>query len=155
MEVWKDIEGFEAYQVSNMGRIKKGHRIIRPKISSTGVYYINLHKKSRTYRKYLHTLIASLFLNPPPYGKPFIGYKNDDKMDIRSDNLKWVSGKEKYKDNITIPAHTTPLEVVQQILVLAETMRQCEIVRMFSMNKQTVSRILLKQRCSKVYKHNL
>lgn len=146
MEIWKPIQGFEIYQVSNFGRIRKEQKILRPKIGSSGVYYVNLHKDGKTYRKYLHLLVARLFLGNPPKNRPFISYKNGSKIDVTLDNLEYVSGKEKYKHNIIIHPKTTPIETIEQIFILSN-IGACKIAKILGMNKQTVSRILLKQRC--------
>jgi hypothetical protein len=154
MEIWKTVKGFEQYQVSNLGRVRKGDKPIRLRINSNGVYYVNLHQNNRTYRKCAHSLVARAFLGKPPADRPFIDFKNDNRMDIASDNLQYISGKEKYKDTKANPWNITPAETVEHIKRLSETMRQCEIVKQLGMKKQTISLIVRGLRCQKAYRPN-
>ncbi len=69
MEVWKDVAGFEqAYQVSNLGRVKskirKGvikERFLKPFLNNQGYELVDLwdntHKK-----KLVHRLVAEVFI---------------------------------------------------------------------------------------------
>ena len=100
IEPWKDIEGFEGYQVSMKGRIRslKGKE---PKIlkfgSGTGGYLkVDLRKDNKTYTKRVHKLVAETFI-PNPEGKTEVNHINGDKTDNRYFNLEWVSRSENIK----------------------------------------------------------
>lgn len=104
-EVWKDIEGYEYYQVSNLGRIRSLDREI---IHSNGKHYfykgqilkcgydtdgycqvtIGSGKTRRT--KKVHQIVAKHFI-PNPDNLPCINHKNERKNDNRVDNLEWCT----------------------------------------------------------------
>lgn len=79
-EIWKDIPGYEnLYQVSNSGRIKSiGHYtrnninggtrltkgiVLSPYIMPNGYYQVQLSKKGKKEKHYVHRLVALAFLN--------------------------------------------------------------------------------------------
>ena len=122
-EIWKDIEGYEGYQVSNLGRVKSLDRIdsnnhplkgviLKPYISNSGYLLVGLYKQQKRDRKLLHRLVAEAFI-PNPDNKPEIDHINTDKTDntvwLNEDgsvnydktNLRWVTKKENMNNPLT------------------------------------------------------
>lgn len=112
-EIWKDIEGYEGYQVSNLGRVKSLERItfsgvnystkkIQPEkikaqnINNRGYYYVTIKKK----KLFVHRLVAIAFIDNP-FNKPCVDHINTDKSDNTVDNLRWVNSKENQNNNLT------------------------------------------------------
>lgn len=94
-EVWKDIDGFPNYQVSNLGNIKnrKTNRLLKPKIGRDGRYlsvYLCNNGKENTRR--VHRLVAEAFLGKHP--GLMVNHMDGDKLNNRSDNLEWCTAKE-------------------------------------------------------------
>ena len=95
-EIWKDIPGYEGYQVSNLGRVKSiknyrgsGDKIM--KVSSDGRGYFQLalmkNKKSKTIK--VHKLVAITFLNHSQSGmNEVINHKDGNKSNNNVDNLE-------------------------------------------------------------------
>ena len=121
------LPGFECcieYYVNKLGQIKstKGvvERILKHKISNNGYPTVNLTQ--RIGRKKLltvpvHKLVAFAFLgNPPtPYGRTsgcsVVDHKDEDKLNCRADNLRWVSRKE---NNTKFPYNRRPKNTDEQ-----------------------------------------
>lgn len=110
MEEWKDIAGFDNYQISNYGRVKNKNteRILSSCISRNGYIKVTLRASNKTHVVYIHRLIAEHFLNNPSeeqllwasntvYGKVQVNHIDGNKLNNHIDNLEWSTGKENIK----------------------------------------------------------
>lgn len=113
MEVWKDIiiEGFEGYQVSNLGRVRsfdriskgkndsqrlvKGRVLIQQKLKN-GYLRVGLCDGIKMTKFLVHRLVAQAFI-PNPNNLPQINHKSEVKTDNRVENLEWCDHK--YNNN--------------------------------------------------------
>ena len=99
-EIWKNIEGYPNYQVSNMGRVKRlstgyyrrTEKILRPQLQNNGYLHIKLSQKDKTKCILVHRLIAQVFI-PNPNNLPQVNHINEDKTDNRVENLEWCDRK--------------------------------------------------------------
>lgn len=96
-EIWRDIVGYEGYQVSNCGRVrsfKSGEpRILKP-IDNGGSYLIvNLYRDGKGKIQLVHRLVAAAFI-PNPESKSEINHINGIKNDNRAENLEWSTHSE-------------------------------------------------------------
>ena len=107
-EIWRPVNGYEYYMVSNLGKVKSlaretnnqyrfSERILkRLKNNSTGYYTVNLYKDRKMKSHLVHSLVAFAF--PEICGEWFEGavvnHKNEDKTDNRAENLEWITQKE-------------------------------------------------------------
>ena len=99
-EIWKDIEGYEGYKVSNLGRIKSlnynhtgKEKILKLRLNSDGYYYVFLCKNGEMKNFKVHRLVALSFI-PNPENKECIDHINGIKVDNRVENLRWCTQKE-------------------------------------------------------------
>ena len=109
VEIWVDIKNFEGcYQVSSLGRVRsldkygknnwgnaprffKG-RILKPGISGSGYYFVNLRVDGTKTIARIHRLVAEAFL-PNPNNLPQVNHKDENKLNNRDENLKWCDSK--------------------------------------------------------------
>ncbi len=98
MEIWKTIPGYEAYEVSNHGRVKshysKRDRILKPMTNAgkyNGYLCVSLFdSKGRMRKVKVHRLVAEAFI-PNPNGYAFINHKDEDKTNNNVGNLEWCT----------------------------------------------------------------
>ncbi|MGM9882000.1 MAG: NUMOD4 domain-containing protein [Bacilli bacterium] len=93
MEIFKVIQEFPSYQISNLGRIKnsKGELInIGKRISNSGYIQVRLHKDKKYYYRYIHRLIAQTFM-PNPNNYRTVNHKDGNKKHNVLSNLEWAS----------------------------------------------------------------
>lgn len=102
-EVFKVVEGFPDYQVSNLGRVLStkggGVRVLLPDVSNgycRARMYDPVKKKSTA--RYIHRLVAKAFLSNPR-NLPFVNHIDEDKLNNRLENLEWVSEEENRGNN--------------------------------------------------------
>lgn len=108
--IWKNIEGYPNYMVSNYGNVKSLQRklynvrkkkitVIKEKIKkpfiSSGYYRIELWNNGISKKYQVHQLVAMAFLNHKPNGNTLvINHINFIKTDNRLENLEIVTSRE-------------------------------------------------------------
>lgn len=114
-EIWKPIEGFEGYEVSNLAKVRSLERYVKsgnhlryipPKIKKQrldgyGYYKVALCKNNITYNVAVHILVAKAFI-PNPDNKPCIDHINTIRTDNRIENLRWVTHHENTHNPLTL-----------------------------------------------------
>ena len=105
-EIWKDIEGFDNYQISNLCRVKnvKFNRFVKPLLGKHGYVCVNLYKDGKLKHLLLHRLLALAFI-PNPENKPCIDHINTDRTDNRIENLRWATQKENHNNPLSLINH--------------------------------------------------
>lgn len=98
-EIWKDIDGFDGYQVSNTGKVKSlnynhtgKERILKASINTYGYKIVNLFRYGKKKNMYIHQLVARAFI-PNPDNLPQVNHKDEDKTNNNVSNLEWCDGK--------------------------------------------------------------
>lgn len=116
MEIWKEINGFNNYQVSSEGRIRRTERIItnkrgrkmhfkeiimKPEITHNGYHRVGLYVNGRLYHKRVATLVAEAFHGAKPIGTE-IDHVDGDKQNNSVENLRYVTHIQNINNPVTV-----------------------------------------------------
>lgn len=99
MEIWKTIEDYPNYEVSNLGNIKslnyrmgKRSKILKPKAEKSGHQRVQLVNENGKKPYLVHRLVAQAFIANPD-NLPFINHKDENPSNNCVDNLEWCTPK--------------------------------------------------------------
>lgn len=95
-EIFKTIEDYPSYEVSNLGRIKSlksnNIRYLKPSLDFDGYRRVTLSDHGKQATKKVHQLIAIAFLNHKTCGsKLIVDHIDNDKLNNRVDNLQIIT----------------------------------------------------------------
>lgn len=97
MEKWRKIKGWKHYEVSNLGRIRKGRTLFKGTVSRRGYTRVSLSLNGITTKRMLHRLVAKAFI-PNPMRLPEVNHiKGRQKWNNAVSNLEWRSGHGNYQ----------------------------------------------------------
>ena len=107
-EIWLPIEGYDFYEVSNLGRVRRlesvvngkagskrkvPEKILKPGTQQNGYLIVTLHKNGIHRSYYIHRLVAAAFI-PNPEGRPCVNHRDENKQNNSVENLEWCTAKE-------------------------------------------------------------
>ena len=93
MELWKEIEGFENYQVSSWGRVRSANGILKPYRNKKGYLKVGLSKDGKCHKKRVNRLVAMAFIDNPN-DLPFVDHIDGNKENNSITNLRWVTDED-------------------------------------------------------------
>jgi hypothetical protein len=94
--IWKSIEGFDKYEVSNTGNIRniESGKILKNSLSpSKGYFRVNLMRDGKRHTFEVHLLVAGAFLGPTPQGR-YIDHRDDTKTNNYDSNLQFLTNRQ-------------------------------------------------------------
>lgn len=93
--VWADVIGFDGlYQISNFGECRNNKGVVLKqgikRTSGTCYKTVNLWKDGKYHKKYIHRMMAEVFIdNPNNY--EFVNHKDEDGTNNHLSNLEWCT----------------------------------------------------------------
>lgn len=102
-EIFKPIEGFPAYQISNFGnvqRFKDGQWVTLNTTGGAGYPIVSLSENGHRTTKAVHRLVAKYFLpEPAAEAAECVRHLDGNKKNNRADNLAWGTHKQNCEDS--------------------------------------------------------
>ena len=97
-EIFKTIDGFDNYEISNIGNVrnKKTGRILKPSISK-GYYCVNLWRNKIKFIQRNHKLVANAFIENQD-NKPLTDHFDNNTLNNNVNNLRWCSNQENMRN---------------------------------------------------------
>ena len=110
-EIWKTINEYPNYKVSNTGKVKSikrnvkskndsmrtiRERILKPSKHRNGYLNVAIFKEKKRKDMYIHRLVAEAFI-PNPNNLHQVNHINEIKTDNRVENLEWCT--QEYNNN--------------------------------------------------------
>lgn len=93
-EIWKKVDGFPNYSVSNLGRVRndKSGKQLKP-YNMLGYTQVTLRHGGMSVKHTIHRLVAKAFI-PNPEGKPQVNHIDGIRSNNCVDNLEWCTSHE-------------------------------------------------------------
>lgn len=117
-EIWKPIDAFPGYEVSNKGSVRsywkqfsvegyiktiierEPQRILKSHRNMGGYFVVSLFKDGMKYGKSVHVLVAKTFLGPAP-PKTEVDHIDNDQTNNNLHNLRYISKSKNNKNKQT------------------------------------------------------
>lgn len=104
-EEWKPVPGYEdLYEVSTLGRVRRGGRLKRLPINNQGRRNVGLWRGGKGLTVMVHRLVAETFLGPCPEGL-WVCHRDGDCLNNQVSNLYYGSPSDNAKDRVAHGNH--------------------------------------------------
>ena len=103
-ETWKQVIGYDMYQVSNLGRIRNKNtgKVLKPAYQPSGYTIVFLRKDGKNNTEPVRRIVMNAFNPIDNSNKYDIIHIDNDKTNNTVDNLKWVTRKYNMANNNSV-----------------------------------------------------
>jgi len=91
-EIWHEVDGFESYEVSNTGKIRRFHpeiKLINTSILPDGSLGVKLYGRGRPNQFLVRRLVAEAFCERRSIREDSVIHIDGDKINCHASNLAW------------------------------------------------------------------
>lgn len=155
MEEFRDLQGFDNYQISNLGRIysKKKRTCLKvKKLGNSGYYQVRLSKDGKYIYKNLHRILAETFI-PNPNNYRTVNHINGNKLDNRISNLEWADDCTQQHQACLLGLKPTTQHILTEEEILDVYKRHFEnnesiysIAKLYNTRQQQITKLIKGQR---------
>lgn len=138
---WRIIDEFPAYEVSNVGDVRRiDGDILKSPADQQGYARVTFSVPGKKIYRNLHRLAAIAFYGPVPSDRPMVCHVNGNRLDNRIANLRFGTAKENRMDAV---CHGTAInsrprfskEMRARIKEAAKELLTSELARKFEISK--------------------
>jgi hypothetical protein len=99
-EIWKTIENYETYSISNLGQVRnnKTMKLKNSSINTVGYLDFDLYKNNKRKHHSLHRLLAIAFI-PNPNGCSDVDHMDNNRTNNCLSNLRWATRTENLRNS--------------------------------------------------------
>ena len=142
MEIWKNINGYPDYAISNTGQVKslRFDRVLKASTNNNDYKYVNLIHKRLKKTTAIHRLVVEHFGEMCPAENMVVDHIDGNKINNHVENLQWMSVSEN-----TLKSYGNA-ENKEKILELRKTgVRYVDISRQLNLNINLVRDTCIKE----------
>jgi hypothetical protein len=93
-EIWKTVSQDTNYEVSNLGRVRRMGKVLKPKLINTGYHMVHLSRNSKVVGTTVHRLVCTAFHGEPKHKRLTVNHKDGNKTNNFASNLEWATYSE-------------------------------------------------------------
>lgn len=94
-EGWRPVDGFDGYEISSLGRVRHGSRILKPWPHKSGHLYVSMSRKGK---RQVHRLVLLSFVGAPPTDAHESCHRDGNPTNNAVGNLYWGTRSENIRD---------------------------------------------------------
>ena len=109
LTIWKEIDGYENYQVSICGKVRNitTNKIKKPEISHKGYYRIDLLNNNKRTKHYIHRLVCKAFIPRIYETDIYVDHIDGDRLNNTFSNLRWCTNTQNCYNRIISNRNTS------------------------------------------------
>lgn len=101
-EIWKMVPGFEPYEASSLGRVRRmrrrGERILAGRLDEDGYRRMKISIDGVPSDQFCHKLICLAFHGPKPSERHSVAHWDQDIANNKEENLRWATPEDQWED---------------------------------------------------------